>query len=185
MKNRFYLKTRESKSERLSPYNAYKVYKGGNGLWYFEDDGGYCDGYKTMSEMEDAVRTKENTEAEIIALASDVFFFRYTGYTNETFTKDKIYVLRLNKIDFSAENPYRNCIEGIEVPLNCEDPEVKIKQPTSKDVWKEILFHMQYMECLTVYFSTVSMQRWKLIPNGINRKTNGKFAQQKNIRRLS
>lgn len=127
MKNRFYLKTRESKSERLSPYNAYKVYKGGNGLWYFEDDGGYCDGYKTMSEMEDAVRTKENTEAEIIALASDVFFFRYTGYTNETFTKDKIYVLRLNKIDFSAENPYRNCIEGIEVPLNCEDPEVKIK----------------------------------------------------------
>lgn len=55
MKNRFYLKTRESKSERLSPYNAYKVYKGGNGLWYFEDDGGYCDGYKTMSEMEDAV----------------------------------------------------------------------------------------------------------------------------------
>ena len=102
MKNRFYLKVGESKSERLSPYNAYKVYKGYNGQWYFEDDCGYCAGYKTMSEMEDAVRTEENTEAEIIALASDVFFFRYTGHTNETFTKDKIYVLRLNKIDFSA-----------------------------------------------------------------------------------
>lgn len=52
MKNRFYLKVGESKSERLSPYNAYKVYKGYNGLWCYDDDYGYCDGYKTMSEME-------------------------------------------------------------------------------------------------------------------------------------
>lgn len=127
MKNRFYLKTRESKSERFSPYHAYEVYRGYDGTWYVDDDNGCTHGEKLMSKLEEYVNITEDTEAKIIALAPDVFFFKYTGHTNETFTKDKIYVLRLNKIDFSAENPYRNCIEGVEVPLNCEDPEVKIK----------------------------------------------------------
>lgn len=125
MKNRFYLKTRESKSERFSPYKAYEVYKGCDGTWYVDDDKGYSHGEKRMSELEECLRNVEDTEAEIIALADDVYFFKYLGRTNETFTKDKIYTLRLNQVDFSAEYPYKNCIEGVEAPLNGSNIEWK------------------------------------------------------------
>ena len=152
MKNRFYLKTRESKSERFSPYQAYEVYRGCDGTWYVDDDNGYSYGSKRMSELEEHLRNEEDTEAEIIALAEDVCFFKYEGRTNEIFEKDKIYTLRLNKIDFSAENPYRNCIEGIETALNgsnIEERTEKIKRCLRKEYLK--LAASEVLNCIFQY----------------------------------
>ena len=152
MKNRFYLKTRESKSERFSPYQAYEVYRRRDGTWYVDDDNGFSHGVKTMSELEEYLRLEEDTEAKIIALASDVYFFKYEWRTNEIFEKDKIYTLRLNKIDFSAENPYRNCIEGIETALNgsnIEERTEKIKRCLRKEYLE--LAAQEILNCIFQY----------------------------------
>lgn len=152
MKNRFYLKTRESKSEQFSPYQAYEVYRGCDGTWYVDDDNGFSHGVKTMSELEEYLRLEEDTEAKIIALASDVYFFKYEWRTNEIFEKDKIYTLRLNKIDFSAENPYRNCIEGIETALNgsnIEERTEKIKRCLRKEYLE--LAASEVLNCIFQY----------------------------------
>lgn len=173
MKNRFYLQTRESKSERFSPYHAYKVYRGYGGAWYVDDDNGYNHGAKTMSELEEHLRLEEDTEAKIIALAPDVYFFTYKRRTNEIFEKDKIYTLRLNQIDFNAENPYRNCIEGIETTLNgsnIEEKTAKIKRYLRKEqlelASREVLnciFQSHYHYSLSDYIEWYTKQNeWKI-----------------------